>query len=250
MIVRQAQNEDVKEFPSLFHAAFKEYSMFSVRTPQTYSNLMKTLNIKKEHVLVAEEEGHLSGYVIIGTKYMASVPTVSIYEMAARTRESYDMLMARVEEIAQEKEAAFIDTVAPARSELSEYLANHGFLESRAIATMIQVYNVEEVLSLFVKNALATNAVEVTGTILFQVNQKGVRVRLPEGVVDTGPAPLQVTISCDDLLELLFRKVSVGSLLMRGKMQVTPIYKIGEFRAVITYLSQDVALMTPFSEML
>lgn len=250
MIIRQAQPEDVEEFPSLFYAAFKEYSMYCVRTPDTYSHFLKTLSVKKEHVLVAEEEGHLSGYIIMGIKYMASVPTLSIYEIAAETRESYDLLMAGAEKIAREKDAAFINTIAPPQSEFSQYLADHGFLESRAIATMIQVYNVDEVLSLFVKRASSTSAAAVAGTILFQVDQESVRVRLPEGIVDTGPAPLQVKISCNDLLSLLFRRVSVYSLVLRGKARVTPLHKIRVVSAVIKYLSQDTAMMIPFLEML
>jgi predicted acetyltransferase len=250
MIVRQAQPEDIREFPSLFHRAYSEYSMYCVRTPDTYSHFMKKLTIEKEHVLVVEEEGHLSGYIIMGIKYMASVPTLSIYEIAAETRESYDLLMARAEEIAQEKDAAFIDTIAPPQSEFSLYLVDHGFLESRAIATLIRVYNVDEVLSLFVKRAGSTNAAAVTGMILFQVDKRCMRVRLPEGIVDTGPAPLRVSISCNDLLSLLFRRVSVYSLVLRGKMRVTPLYEIRVVCAVIEYLSLDAAMMIPFLEML
>jgi hypothetical protein len=250
MIIRQAQPEDVKEFPSLFHAAFKGYSMYCVRTLQTYSHFLKMLNVEKEHVLVTEEEGHLSGYVIMEVKYMASVPTLSIYEIAAETGESYDLLIARAEEIAQEKGAAFIGMVVPPKGEFSQYLADHGFLESRAIATMIQVYKVDEVLSLFVKRASSTSAVTVAGTILFQVDQESVRVRLPEGIVDTGPAPLQVKISRNELLSLLFRRVSVYSLVLRGKVRVTPLHKVRVVSAVIKYLSQDAAMMIPFLEML
>lgn len=211
---------------------------------------MKKLNVEQEHVLVIEEEGHLSGYIILGVKSMASVPTLSIYEIAAQTRDSYDVLMAKAEEIAQEKGAAFLDTIAPPHSEFSQYLAGHGFLESRAIATLILVYNVDEVLSLFVKKACSTKAAPVTGTVLFQVNQKNVRVRLPEGIVDTGPAPLYVKIACGDLLSLLLRKVSVHSLVLRGKMQVTPLRGIRTVRTIVTYLSQDAALMIPYLEML
>jgi hypothetical protein len=250
MIVRQAQPGDIREFPSLFYRAYSEYSMYCVRTPDTYSHFMRKLTIEKECVLVAEEEGHLHGYVIMGVKYMASVPTLSIYEIAAETRESYDLLMSRAEEIAQERDAAFIDTIAPPPGEFSQYLVDHGFLESRAIATLIQVYTVSEVLSLFVKRAGSTSVAAVTGTILFQVDQESVRVRLPEGIVDTGPAPLQVRISCNDLLSLLFRRVSTHSLVLRGKMRVTPLHKVRVVSAIIEYLSQDAALMIPFLEML
>ncbi len=239
MKARLASDKDFNQFPDVFNHVYHEYSMHVVRTPEQYKHLVEKLNAKAYVV----EDDVIKGYAIIGIKYMGSAATVSIYEMAAVSKKGYDIIMKKIEDISTQIKAAFIDTVAPAESEIAAYLGSADFLASRPIATMVY-YDGKTVLEL-----AAAKAVSFAGDVtVFCVDDETVRVN-GDGTCDR-PADVTVVISSQDLLSLLLNRTTVFSLVIKGKMRVIPWYKVLSVCTIVKYLAEDVKMMTPYAEML
>lgn len=250
MRIRKAAHEDIKKFPSICDQTYNGYSMYTVRTPHYY-DLIEELNLKKEHVLVAEENGTIVGFALTGIKNIGLYKSMSIYEIAALTKKGYTQLIQKIEEMGNKYEVAFIDTVAPEKSDLAVHLGNSEFLESRPIATMAYVLNIKNILTLFVKNAVKKYRTK-NNTILFCVGEEKIVLKLPEGVLDTDMSEFdfKITISPNDLFLLLLKRKSFFSLILTRKMKVTPVTRVVSAWNIMNYLATHVKMMLPFADTL
>lgn len=250
MKARLVSDKDFHQLPDVFNRVYGEYSMYMVRTPEQYKHFVEKLNARA-YTFVVEDNNTIVGYAIAGVKYMGSAATVSMYEMAAVSKKGYDMLMRKIEDISTQKEAAFIDAVAPAESEIAAYLVSAHFLESRPIATMVYVPDVRTVLELCVAKAVKTCTHGKDITVLFCVGDENIRVNLCEGIIcGDEPADVTVVLSSQDLLSLLLNRTTVFSLVMKGKMRITPCYKVLSVCYIVQCLAGDVTMITPYTELL
>lgn len=249
MKVRKAQEKDVKEFPLLFSTVYPDYSMYRVESFALYKQFLT--GDTDEYLFVVEEKDTLLGYVTMGVRTIGSAAMISVYEIVAVSKKGYDLLWEKVEEIGMEKDVAAIDTVAPDKSGLAAYLTNAGFLKTKAIATVVQLLDVKKILQLFVENAVSERFFKKDVCVLFCVGKEKVQVKLPEGVVDTGDrADVTVVLSANHLFSLLLKRSPWLSLVLKRRVQITPVHKMMTVCAVIDYLAVDMQMVTLFTELI
>lgn len=246
--MRKAEEKYLKEFPLLFDKIYHDYSLYRVEPVELYRHFVD--GDTKEFLFVVEEGDTLLGYTAFGVRTIGSSTMISIYEMVALTKKGYDMLMAKVEEIGMEKEAAVIDTLAPVNSGLASYLIRTGFLKTKSLATMVHLLDTKRILRLFVEHAVS-NQLFNDVTILFCVGKEKIRVKLPEGSIDNDEtADVNLVLSANDLLSLLLKKSHCLSLIITGKVTVNPVHKIMSACKVIDYLAEDIKMVIPFTELM
>jgi hypothetical protein len=237
MEVRQACEKDFEQFPHIFNQVYREYSLYTVRTPQQYKQVVEKLHAK-EYTFVVEDTT-MKGYVIAGVKCIGDIPTVSVYEVVALNKQGYDLLINHVEAIGVQVGAAFIDAVAVPKTETATHLVEAHFLESRPLAAMVFTPAVNPLLE------QCTKAVPGR-TVLFCVGCEKIQVQCG----DSGDGPdITVVISSKDFISLLLGRTSVFSLVIKGKMQITPWYKVLAVRSVVNYVAKDIKMITPYTEM-
>ncbi len=247
MRVRTLEEKDLKEIPRVFEEVYRNYSLYTEETYELYRNFVDK---DREMIFVVEDKNTLLGYVVMGIRDIGSSVMISVYEMVATDREGYDMLMGKVEEIGREKGAALIDTVAPVKSDVTAYLISTGFQESRTIASMAHLCDKRRVFTLFVEKAVTRKRFGKDVTVLFCTDQERIRVKLPEGEVDSGgKADIKVVLPFKDLLSLLLKRSDCLSLVLKRRMKVKPAYRVLSVCKVVAYLAEDVKMVTPFVEL-
>ena len=233
MKVRPVGEKDFEQFPGIFNQVYRAYSLYAVRTPQQYKQIVERLHAK-EYTFVVEDET-ITGYVIAGIKYMGSIPTVSLYEVVALSKEGYDLLINHVVAIGTQVGAAFIDAVAS--GEQTAYLRAH-FLESRPLAAMVYAPAVHVLFE-------HEKAVHGGRTVLFCVGHEKIWVHGDSA----GEPDVTVVISFQNLFSLLLRRTSVFSLVIKGKIQIKPWYNLFFVRTIVNSLAKDIKMVSPYTEM-
>jgi hypothetical protein len=251
MNVRQAAYDDVEKFPRLFEKAYGNHSLYHVRTPEFYRYLLvKRPNVGLENIFVAERDTELVGFAAVGIKSLGTATIISIYEISATDLEAFHALVSRIHEVGKEKKCAYLETVAPPHGALAHQLAEAGFTRSKGMATMGYPISMGRILSLFVERALSKGKFNGNVKVVFDVQGESLSLTLPEGTLKNGTkGDFLIQISACRLLELLFKKTGLLTLVIKGKAAVTPWRRILSAREVIEYLAEDVTAITPYTEL-
>jgi hypothetical protein len=251
MIIREVEENDLKYIPAIFYEVYSGYSMHNIQIAELYRPFAEKDKKEKEYMFVIQEGNVLLGYVAFGIRQIFTFAMVSIYDIVAFNKETYDMLMKKVEEIGYDRGAAFIEIQVPAKVGVAAYVKDVGFFKTRTIAGMTYLLEMREILSIFVENALKT-PFKNDITVLFCVGVERIQLKLPEGSIDSdsGTADIEIEISPHDLLSLFLIKSKCHTLILKRKMKVTPFYKMKSACEVIDYLSEDMKMMKPFSEVI
>jgi hypothetical protein len=248
MRVRKCKKEDLEEISHIF-AVYNSYSLYHIFTPRVYPHFL-TDTTGKEHIFVAEDNNTIVGYIAAGVRKLGSSSDICVYDIAATTQKGYEALMKRVEELGKEKRVAFIEVLTAAKSEWAEHFLDMGFSEANELATMVYLFNIKKLITLFVENAVSKRKFKDI-SVLFVLKNERIRVELPHGTVDTkGKADVEVVVHPHDLISLLLKKVQCISLVIRGKIKVNPFYRVVAVCQVINYLAEDVKMVTPFAELM
>ena len=247
MMVRKLEERDLKNLSTIFQEIYEDYSMYPVDTSELYRHFLESED-KKEFIYVLEDNNNLTGYVVLGIRDIGKSTMVEVFDIVATDRRGFHTLMGKVEEIALMRGAALINTSGFPACDAAEYLRNAGFLESRTVATVAYLCYMRKILTLFVEKAGKKKNFQKDVTILFSIGKERLRVKLPEGLVDHGEPDIEVVVSANDLLSLLLKRCHCLSLILKRKMKVNPSYKILTVCAVVDYLSEDVKMVTPFTE--
>jgi hypothetical protein len=246
--VRKCKKEDLEEISRIF-TVYTGYSLYHIFTPRVYPHFL-TDTTGKEHIFVAEDNNTIVGYTAAGVRKMGSSSVVCVYDIASTTQKGYQALMKRVEELGKEKRAAFIEVLTPVKSEWATHFLDMGFSEANELATMVYLFKIKRLITLFVENAVSKRKFKDI-SVLFVLKDEKIRVELPHGTVDTkGGADVEVVIHPHDLISLLLKKVHCISLVIRGKIKVNPFYRTVAVCQVINYLAEDVKMVTPFAELM
>lgn len=252
MEVRLLEEKDLNSLSKVFNNVYKDYSMYNVNLCELYRHFADK-DHQKEYMIVVEDNNTLLGYAAFGIRKVGSSAMVSLYDMVAVSKKTYDMLSKKVEEIGAEKGAAFIETFVPPKSDAAAWITSTGFLEIGAAATMVYVVDMKEIVTAFVENAVLTRDFKKEVTVLFCVGKERITVKLPEGIVygdKKGEPDVKVTISLHDLLSALLKKTSCFSLILKGRMKVNPGLKIVAVCSVVNYLAEDVKMIAPFIDLM
>jgi hypothetical protein len=244
MMVRKLEERDLQSLPEIFGEIYRDYSLYPVDTSELYRHYLESED-KRELIYVLEDKD-LTGYVVLGIRDSGST-MVEIFEIVATDKMGYSKLMEKVEEVALKKGAALINTSGFPECDAAEYLIDAGFLESMTVAAVAYLCDMRRILTLFVERN-GNQGFQEDVTILFSVGKERIRVKLPEGLVDHGEPDIEVVIAPNDLLSLLLKRSHCLSQVIKGKMKIKPGYKIMTVCAVIEYLSEDVKMVTPFTE--
>jgi hypothetical protein len=251
MNVRRATEDDVEKFPRLFEKAYGNHSLYHVRTPEFYRYLLvKRPNVGLENIFVAERDTELVGFAAVGIKNLGTATIISIYEISATDLEAFHALMSRIHQVGREKKCAYLETVAPPHGVLAHQLVEAGFVRSKDMATMGYPISMERILSLFVERALSRGTFNGNVKVVFDVQGESFSLTLPEGTLtNRTKGDLLIQISACRLLELLFKKTGILTLIIKRKAAVTPWRRIFCAREVIEYLAEDVITITPYTEL-
>lgn len=245
MMVRKLEERDLQNLSVIFKEIYKDYSLYPVEPSELYRHYLENED-NKELMYVLEDKKNLTGYVVLGIRDLG-VTMIEIFEIVATDRMGYSKLMEKVGEIALKKGAALINTSGFPECEAAEYLVDAGFLESRTVAAVAYLCDMQRILSLFVERA-ARQDFQKDVTILFSVGEERIPVKLPEGFIHKGEPDIEVVIAPHDLLSLLLKRSHCLSQVIKGKMKVKPCHKIMTACAVIDYLSEDMKMVIPFAE--
>ena len=245
MMVRKLEERDLQNLSVVFRKIYRDYSLYPVEPSELYKHYLENED-NKEIIYVLEDKKNLTGYVVLGIRDLG-VTMIEIFEIVATDRMGYCKLMEKVEEIASKKGAALINTSGFPECDAAEYLVDAGFLESRTVAAVAYLCDMQRILTLFVERA-ANQHFHKDVTILFVVGKERILMKLPEGLVHHGEPDIEVVIAPNDLLSLLLKRSHWLSLILKGKMKVKPHHKIMTVCAVIDYLSEDMKMVIPFAE--
>ncbi|MBU7017485.1 MAG: hypothetical protein HXS44_08250 [Theionarchaea archaeon] len=243
MRVRKLEERDLQNLSEVFREIYRDYSLHPVDSSELYKHFLET---DSYDIYVLEDKDRLRGYVVLGVRDVG-LPMIEIFEIVAIDRIGYNGLMEKVEEIASKKGAALINTSGFPECGVAEYLVDAGFLESRTVAAVAYLCDMQRILTLFVERA-AKQDFHKDVTLLFVVGKERIRVKLPEGLMQIGEPDIEVVIGPNDLLSLLLKRSHCISLILKGKMKVKPHSRIMTVCAVIDYLSEDMKMVTPFAE--
>jgi hypothetical protein len=251
MNVRRATEDDVEKFPRLFEKAFGNHSLYHVRTPEFYRYLLvKRPNVGLQNIFVAERDTELVGFAAVGIKNLGTATIISIYEISAGDLEAFHALMSRICQVGREKKCAYLETMAPPHDVLAHQLGEAGFVRSKDMATMGYPISIKRILSLFVERALSRGTFNGNVKVVFDVQEESLSLTLPEGILKNGTeGDLLIQISACELLELLFKRTGILTLVIKRKAAVTPWRRILSAREVIEYLTENVTTMTPYTEL-
>ncbi|MBU7020813.1 MAG: hypothetical protein HXS41_07115 [Theionarchaea archaeon] len=239
------------KFHLLFKKAYCNYSLYHVRTPEFYQQLLiKRPNVGLKNILVAERDNGLTGFAAFGVKDLGSATIISIYEVSTTDEESFHALMSGIQHIGTEKRCAYLETMAPPQGNLASQLTEEGYSRIKDMITMGYPITVRRILNLFVERALSKGMFRKNVKIAFDVNGEHIVLTLPEGTLENGTeGDLLIQTSACVLLELLFRRAGILISLIKGKVVVRPLRCIVSAREVIEYLAEEVRAITPYTEL-
>ncbi|MGD2247440.1 MAG: GNAT family N-acetyltransferase [Candidatus Methanofastidiosia archaeon] len=251
MNVRQMNPGDRDQLPDVFNTMYADYSLYHVRTPQFYQYLLiQRPGVGEEHIYVAEEGDEVVGYAAVGIQDVEESTRLVLYEMVAFSKGVFNALMSKIEEIGREKKCAYIETTVPPDSDLALYFLGSNFLKAREFATLGKIVDFKKVISLFVERALSISPFEKCITIAFYLGKERVSLELPEGIVgNKEKTDIQICVSPVDFLSLLLKKSSFFSLLVRRRIKITPFRNIISAYKIVTYISCNVEMITPITEL-
>jgi len=113
-IVRNFENRDIEEIVKVFEDRFSEIVGYIPRTPELWRYLvLDHPGVSMEGIFVAEVNGEVIGYIVIGLKGMAGARVATIYEFCAKDKATAMGLLERAVQYANEHSVDYVLTQLP-----------------------------------------------------------------------------------------------------------------------------------------